>query len=295
MPFEFPMLGESKILNAEARTSLPDRFIELADGVTHYELVGPEDAPVVVLVHGFSVPYFIWDPAFEALTSAGYRVLRYDLFGRGFSDRPHSRYGVGLFVRQLKGLLDGLGIEKCRAVFGLSMGGVISANFAVSYPERLEKLVLVDPAGFELDYPGAYKLLSVPLLGELIFSLAGDQVLERAMATDFHNPQYVQAFIEQYRPQMKYRGFKRAILSTMRAGTAENGLSAYRELGKMDTPPVLLVWGEEDTTVPIKFSKVLSSLIPRIQFHPIPDAGHVPYYEQPELVEPIFLEFLDEE
>ncbi|MCB2178911.1 alpha/beta hydrolase [bacterium] len=287
------MRGETKQLTAEARTVLPGSFIELADGFTHYQLAGPEDAPVVVLVHGFSVPYFIWDPAFEALTAAGYRVLRFDLYGRGFSDRPHSRYDTDLFVRQLKNLLDGLGIEQCRAVFGLSMGGVIVTNFAVRYPERLEKLVLVDPAGFKLDYPGAYKLLSVPLLGELIFSLAGDHVLEQAMATDFHNSQYVQAFLEQYRPQMTYKGFKRAILETIRTGTAEDGLSAYQQLGKLDHPPVLLVWGEQDQTVPFKFHNVLTSLIPRIEFHPIPDAGHVPYYEQPEMVEPIFLEFLN--
>ena len=87
------MRGETKRLTPEVRTGLPGNFIQLSDGVVHYELAGPEDAPVVVLVHGFSVPFFIWDPTFEGLSEAGFRVLRYDLYGRGFSDRPHGRGG----------------------------------------------------------------------------------------------------------------------------------------------------------------------------------------------------------
>lgn len=60
MPIEFPMRGETRSLTPELRDTLPGAFVRLPDGVTHYQLAGPEDAPVVVLVHGFSVPYFIW-------------------------------------------------------------------------------------------------------------------------------------------------------------------------------------------------------------------------------------------
>ena len=67
-----------------------------------------------MLIHGFSVPYFIFDPTFNFLTKAGWRVLRYDLFGRGFSDRPHVRYNIDLFVRQLKELLDALNIKRVK-------------------------------------------------------------------------------------------------------------------------------------------------------------------------------------
>lgn len=293
MRFEFPMRGETKQLTDETRANLPGSFTSLPDGVVHYELAGPEDAPVVVLVHGFSVPYFIWDPTFETLVEAGYRVLRYDLYGRGYSDRPHARYDTVLFYRQLDSLLNKLGIETCRAVFGLSMGGVIAAEFAIQQPERLEKLVLVDPAGFRLDYPVGYKILLVPLVGDLIFSLIGEETLKSSMADDFYDPRLVEAFLEAYKPQMAYKGFKRAILSTIRTGITENGMDVYRKLGQMDAPPVLLLWGEEDQTVPFKFNKVLVSLVPRIQFHPIKNSGHIPHYEDADEVNPIFLEFLD--
>ena len=62
--------------------------MRLSDGFTHYELGGPPTGHLVVLAAGFSVPYYIWDPTFSALTEAGVRVLRYDYYGRGFSDRP---------------------------------------------------------------------------------------------------------------------------------------------------------------------------------------------------------------
>ncbi len=79
---------EKITLSDTVRVSLPGQFVKLPLGVVHYELAGPENAPTVVLVHGFSVPYYIWDPTFEALTRAGFRVLRYDLYGRGFRTGP---------------------------------------------------------------------------------------------------------------------------------------------------------------------------------------------------------------
>src|SRR5258708_5112381 len=100
-------------------------YVQLADGVTHYGLAGPSDGRTVVLVHGFSVPYYIWDPTFAALTQGGFRVLRYDLYGRGFSDRPAIRYDADLYVRQLRELLGALKIDGPVDLIGVSMGGPV--------------------------------------------------------------------------------------------------------------------------------------------------------------------------
>ena len=69
---------EQRELDDTARAEMPGQFVKLSDGYTHYEIAGPADRPVVVLAAGFSVPYYIWDPTFAALTAAGFRVLRYD-------------------------------------------------------------------------------------------------------------------------------------------------------------------------------------------------------------------------
>src|SRR5919206_4763669 len=108
----FSYRDETQELNELTRKEAPGSFIQLTDGVTHYELSNPERDETVVLIHGFSVPYFIYDPTFEFLTKSGFRVLRYDLFGRGFSDRPDTRYGIDLFVRQLGDLLDALQLAR---------------------------------------------------------------------------------------------------------------------------------------------------------------------------------------
>ncbi|GAB4528010.1 MAG: alpha/beta fold hydrolase [Anaerolineales bacterium] len=268
-------------------------FVRLPQGVTHYQVAGPDDAPLVVLVHGFSVPYFIWDPTFEFLTQSGFRVLRYDLLGRGFSERPAVRYGIDLFVTQLHSLLDALGWQQPVSVLGLSMGGPISAAFTARHPQRVARLGLIDPAGAAVvAFPWFLRLLSAaPGLGERLFTLVGEERLVQSIASDFFDPALVAAFIERYRPQMQYRGFVRAILSTMREGMVGDFSAVYRQVGALGLP-VLLLWGAHDATVPIAHSQILQAAIPQAQFHLIPRSGHIPHYERPEAVNPLLADFL---
>lgn len=79
---------EGLTINTATRNTLQSSFFDLTSGTTNYELSNPGGKNLVILVHGFSTPYYIWDPTFKALTSAKFSVLRYDLLGRGISDRP---------------------------------------------------------------------------------------------------------------------------------------------------------------------------------------------------------------
>jgi len=101
-------VGEGKHLPVAAKNSAtaPAQFVELSKGFVRYELSGPTDAQMVVLIPGFSAPYYVWDPTVEFLTKAGFRTLRFDLYGRGWSDRPKIRYELDLYVSQLEELLD---------------------------------------------------------------------------------------------------------------------------------------------------------------------------------------------
>jgi pimeloyl-ACP methyl ester carboxylesterase len=294
MPFDFPVRGEKQRLTPAVRVNLPGDFVSLTDGVTHYQLEGPAESPVVVLVHGFSVPYFIWDPTFDTLLEAGYRVLRYDLFGRGYSDRPFSQNGLALFDRQLVELLDALSIDQVHAVLGLSMGGVIAANFTVQHPGRTNSLGLFDPAGFPVEFPFYFKLLRAPGLGELLFGMVGESMFRKMAEDDFYDPVHIDMFVDQYLLQMQYKGFRRSLLATMRGDLLESGEVLYQKVGGMDIP-VLLVWGELDRTVPFKFSQRVVDAIPQVEFHPISNSGHIPHYEHADQVNPILLEFLNHE
>ena len=271
--------------------STRDSYVRLSNGYTHYELCGPENGEPVVLVHGFSVPYFIFDPTFSFLVDSGFRVLRYDLFGRGFSDRPHVQYNIDLFVVQLRELLDTFNIKQVRLI-GLSMGGAIASTFTVSFPERVYRLILIDTIGtHRVPVSWVYKVALLPGVSELILGLAGTERIVRRAASDFFTPDHVKMFENQYRVQMQYHGFKRALLSTLRNKTLDGIPEIYQHLGKLDMP-VLLIWGEDDWTLPLEQSRGILSAVPRAEFRLIENCGHVPPYEKPKEVNPIIQQFL---
>jgi len=133
-------------IDENVRRMAPGRFVKLSDGFTHYEIGGPASGRTVVLAAGVSVPYYIWDPTFMALTDAGLRVLRYDYYGRGYSDRPDVAYSQDLYVRQLAELLDAVHITDPIDLAGLSYGGSVVTSFADRFPDRVRSLVYVDPS-----------------------------------------------------------------------------------------------------------------------------------------------------
>jgi pimeloyl-ACP methyl ester carboxylesterase len=287
----FPYLDETKEINEITRKDMNGSFITLGDGITHYELGGNEEGLPIVLVHGFSVPYFIFDVTFEYLCNSGFRVLRYDLFGRGFSDRPKINYDIHLFVRQLKDLLDTLNLRKVH-LLGLSMGGPVTASFIDKYPEYVLSHTMIDPAGARpIGFSRLLKVATLSVLGELILGLFGSEGMVKNIASDLFTPELVKSFQEKYKIQMKYKGFKRAILSTIRNNLLDSFLETYKRIGKLHKP-TLLFWGRQDATVPFEHSNDILQAIPHTKFHVVENCGHIPHYERPEEVHPILLEFL---
>jgi pimeloyl-ACP methyl ester carboxylesterase len=290
MPFSYR--DETKELNELTRKESSGSFIQLPDGFTHYELNNTDKENTVVLVHGFSVPYFIFDPTFAFLTASGFRVLRYDLFGRGFSDRPEKRYNLDLYVRQLGDLLDALRFTRPVSLVGLSTGGPITAAFTARLPERVDKLVLIDPVGAKpLPFARMLKIAAMPVVGEAILTLVRSESLVRNFASDFFDRELVEHFQSRYVVQMQYKGFRHGILSSIRHGLLDPVPEMYERVSNLDKP-VLLFWGLDDPTVPFEHSDALRAAMPGLEFHAIENCGHVPHYQKPDEVNPILMEFL---
>ena len=288
----FPYIHEKQSIDDALRESMEGDFVLLPSGYTHYEISNPNAVETVVLVHGFSVPMFIWQPTFDFLTEQGYRVLRYDLFGRGYSDRPKAKYDLDFFANQLRDLLDALTITEPVNLFGLSMGGPITATFTARHPERVKKLALFDPAGgAEIPRSLTLKLMEVPLLGELLMGFFGRRTLTKGLAADFHDQKKLSHFAKQFMPQLDYQGFERAILMTLRNDALRNSLPTYRKVGEL-TIPKLLVWGRDDQTVPYAQSSQVVASLPGVRFETIEKSGHIPHYEDAGQVNPIILDFL---
>ena len=280
---------ETENITDAVRQKAGGSFVQLPKGVVHYEMGGPAEGRTVVLVHGFSVPYYIWDPTFDALTKAGFRVLRYDLYGRGFSDRPAVRYDANLYDRQLLGLLDALKIGGPVDLAGLSMGGPIIATFASRHPERVRALVFVDPA-YSTGHEPPLRI-SAPHIGEYFMTVSIAPSLAESQLDDFYRPNRFPDWPDKYRVQMRYKGFRRALLSNIRDFSGRDVRKDYARAGQGGRL-VLLLWGEADQSVPVEVSAEIRKLIPQAELHVIKEAAHLPHYERPEIVNPLLIEFL---
>ncbi|MGA7192163.1 MAG: alpha/beta fold hydrolase, partial [Anaerolineales bacterium] len=155
------------------------------------------------------------------------------------------------------------------------------------------RLILIDPIGIRpMPLSWIYKVAILPGISELILGLAGTEKMIQTAASDFFDPKHVEMFKDQYRVQLHYRGFKRAILSTLRNKTVDGFPEIYQRLGKLDIR-VLLFWGRNDRTLPLAQSHEILSAVPHAEFHIIEDCGHIPHYEKPEEVNPILQQFLN--
>jgi pimeloyl-ACP methyl ester carboxylesterase len=279
---------EKQPLTAEIRAKVDGQFIELSAGVVHYQQANVGSDKTIVLVHGFSVPYYIWDPTYDFLTALGYHVLRYDLYGRGYSDRPDVDYDQALFDQQLLELLLALKINKPIDIIGLSMGGAIVAKFVADHPAKVNKVIFIDPS-HEAFYS---KKLALPILGEYLATVVMLPKAADGQLGDFRNPEKFAQWPRKYREQMQYDGFRNALLSTLRNFAKPDKLYLYQKIGQLKIPS-LLIWGADDKTLPIANSPRVAEAL-KVETFVVDQAGHIPHYERPEIVNPKILEFLNQ-
>jgi pimeloyl-ACP methyl ester carboxylesterase len=283
--------SESYSLNEQSRSSAPGQFAELSNGSVHYEYTESEGKPAVVLVHGFSVPYYVWDPTVDVILKAGFSVLRYDLYGRGYSDRPQIEYDLVLYIKQLHDLINDLKLDGPIHLVGLSQGAPIVAAYANRYPDRIASIALIDPLIIPVETKDIFPL-NLPLVGEFIARVVLiPYILPGSQVNDFHHPEDFPDWEEKYRVQIQYKGFRRAILSSIRNLVEIQPLDEYKAAAEHDIP-FLLIWGREDQTIPYSDIEVFLEVIPAAEINIIEQAGHLPHYERPGIVNPILLEYL---
>lgn len=277
-------------LNATTRQPFGGEYVNTTSGTTHYELAGDSSAPLVVLVHGLSIPSYVWRPTFDFLLAAGYRVLRYDHFGRGLSDRPNIRYHIDDYVQQLHEVMQALELKQPHHIIGLSMGGAVVTRFVNAYPEQVRRVILIDPL-VEMPARPEIQLLQVPLLGEFMAKAVIVPKIEAGLAETVYDPAVFPDWHEQFGRQKAFNGFAQAIKRTLIALSQDNFIADYRQLGRQGKP-IMLFWGKEDQVTPVAQSERLRELIPALEFHLIEQSGHLPHYEKPDQVNPLIRAFL---
>ena len=245
--------------------------VEIYGQKIYYQEAG--SGPDVILLHGLGADRSAWAATVPAL-AAKYHVYVPDQVGFGQSDKPAIDYRVGTLVDFLDAFCKKVGIAKATLV-GNSMGGWVAMDFALAHPDKVNRLVLVDSAGYSSKRTGGQPLTRAMLQGLNPSTVAGEKQL---MALVFHNKMYSsdqfaeQAFTTHLRKNDSYT-IDRFIDSILRGEDVVDG-----RLGAIKSP-ALIVWGSEDALVPLAAGKALAEDIPGAKSVILDGCGHVPPVE----------------
>lgn len=273
-----------------------DRTLQIGKIKTRYWSGGNQGA-AVILLHGIGCHVEDWLPNFEAL-AARYRVFALDLPGHGRTDKPaDAPYDVVYLAEFVRDFMAALHIERAHVV-GHSMGGAVATRLTLLHPELVDRLVLIAPAGLGRKIHLSLRLASVPLLGERLLrpSRWGTTISARV---NVYNPDVITDEKIDCDYQMAAQpGALEALLRTARSGinlwgqkssfwgVHVNGLPSI-------THSVLVIWGREDSILPVAHAQVVARGLPNVRVHILEHCGHVPMLEHTAPVNALLLEFLE--
>lgn len=257
----------------------------VVDGVKlRYVDTGGEGVPLL-LCSGIGGSLELWSRQLEALADS-HRLIAWDYPGHGLSDMGRQPYDPDSYAACALGLLDALGLERV-IVVGNSLGGTIALRLSGLAPDRIAGLALVAPAmlGPEVFLP--FRLMTLPLLGE-VMTKPGETSVQQQLAALFHDPAVVTEGLRKVVQRNVHKpGAAQALLRTLRRTMSISGVRGpyWRkslELLEAATCPVLLVHGKQDVVLPFHQSERHATLAKRGQWAPLDACGHTPQVEQPE-------------
>ena len=259
------------------------KFTNVNGSVIRYLEDGPSDCKTLILLHGIGASAERWSRVIPTL-SRHYRVIAPDIIGFGYSDKPVVEYTMDFFIDFFESFLDNLGISEA-SIIGSSLGGHIATEFAIRFPHMVEKLVLVSPAGMmRKSTPTLDRYIMAALYPEYqrVYEVFSEMVYD----SNTINQETLMDFVNRMNlPNAKY-----AFMSTL------SGIRyAPRLTGRLSniTAPTLLMWGENDTTIPLAEYAHQYNEIPNMEeLVVIKKCGHIAPIERPATFNRIVSKFL---
>lgn len=265
-------------MDSDARKQAPGDFTTLSQGVTHYSWFGPARGPVVVCVHGLTTPSFVWQGLTKGLALMGFRVLTYDLYGRGYSDKVKGVQDADFFLTQLNDLLADQEVGGDITLIGYSMGGAIATLFAAAYPDRLRQLILLAPAGMGTvaGRMGNF-IATTPYVGDWLMLAMYPGRMRKGIQAEKNIPSSVPDIGKLQENELKYRGYLPAVLASLR-GVLWRALKDEHTRIHRAGIPVLAIWGREDQVIPLAAVGTLAEWSRHTVQEVVDGAGHgLPY------------------
>lgn len=279
----FVARGEDRRLDAATRGRLRGSYIQLSDGVTHYELAGPVGGDVVVLAGGLTIPLFYWDELAVELHARGLRTLAYSGYGRGYSDRVVARYDEALFVRQLRELVEHLDLPASCHMVGTSMGALIAMAYVGQHVDSVATLTLVGPAGLSRRPVAQKLLLGNDIAAGVVAKRFGRRFLEQHLGHNVADANRAAALAAMIGDASQYEGSIYALFETLQHFPLFDRAELYRRTGTLGLP-TQLIWGRQDHVTPISSLDQVRELLQPSQCHVIDDCGHMAPFERPVVV-----------
>lgn len=291
--FALPYVDQGSTSLDEAREASSEQYLLTDIGITRYQVFGKANDEVVILVAASNGYLEQWNPNVEPLVNAGYKVVTYDLLGRGLSDRPNVNLDLSVFRNQLSAIIGETAGAKKVHLIGSSFGSIIASDYALNNRSRVQKMIFIGPAGWPSDINSASLLLNIPVLGEFIFHYFGETLLMPRVEGYFYNKKKGGWAINMWQKFAHYPGFMRTYLSTLRHSPVLDYTEGWKKLGSLNKP-IQFIWGKEDVSFPFSNSSKAAALIPQAKIVGIEKAAHWVNIDQPELVNKAITLFLQE-
>ena len=263
---------------------MKEKFVQVGANKIRYIEEGGSDGNVL-LVHGLGASAERWARVIPYL-SKKYHLIIPDLIGYGFSDKPSVDYTPAFFSQFIFDFLNTLGITNT-SMIGSSLGGQIIAECAITQSKVIEKIVLVSPSGIMKQSTPTFDAYT---LAALYPTQEGTKAAFQMM-TGVHkeiDSDTIDGFIQ----RMTLPNAKMAFMSTILG--IRNAVPLSERLARI-LVPTLIVWGRQDTLIPIIYSKDFVSSIKNCQFVEMENSGHTPFVEEPEKFSEIVLRFLNQQ
>jgi len=273
-----------------------DQYIKVGEISTRFWTLGDKGS-TVILLHGFGDSLETWRFNMDAIADH-HCVYAVDLVGYGRSEKPSVTYSGEYFVQFVTGFMEAVGIDRSTLI-GNSMGGGVSLKFAVLFPNKVDKLVLEDSAGFGEEISIFLRLATLPILGELLIR-PNRRLITQILKRCVYDPARVSdEWIERIYQMMVTPGARNSMLSTLRtscnlAGPRKGALGAVLDNLSSITAPTLIVWGKQDRVLPTAHGRVGVRMIPSARLHVFDACGHVPHIERSDEFNDVVLSFLFE-
>ena len=268
----------------------PGDMVQVLDQRLHVRESGPQDAPAVLLIHGFGASLHTWEPWVQTL-SKDLRVLRLDLPGSGLSPPDTGNdYSDARSIALINALLNARGLQKV-SLLGHSIGGRIAWTFAATAPQRVDKLVLLAPDGFTspgFDYGTPAQ---VPAAMGLMRWIAPRWLLHMNLEPGYFSPAALsEENLSRYHDLMRAPGARTALLARWQ----QTSLREPQPLLQKISAPTLLVWGRQDAMIAFSNAADYQQGIARHSLLALDNMGHLPMEENPLQALPGVLQFLTE-